>query len=38
VAGSGTLENGVITVELEFTVSAGSFGSCTEELILPAAN
>ena len=38
VAGSGTLENGDITVELEFTVSAGSFGSCTEELIKPAAN
>lgn len=36
VAGSGTLENGVITVTLEFTVSAGSFGTAKEKLTLPA--
>ncbi|WP_177601740.1 hypothetical protein [uncultured Phocaeicola sp.] len=36
VAGSGTLENGVITVTLEFTVSAGSFGTAKEIITLPA--
>lgn len=35
VAGNGTLENGVITVTLEFTVSAGSFGTATEVITLP---
>ncbi len=35
VAGEGTFENGVITVTLEFTVSAGSFGTATEVIILP---
>lgn len=34
-AGSGTLEDGVITVTLEFTVSAGSFGTAKEVIILP---
>lgn len=34
-AGNGTLENGVITVTLEFTVSAGSFGTKKEVIILP---
>ena len=35
VAGSGLMQNGVIEVSLEFTVSAGSFGSGTEKLYLP---
>lgn len=35
VAGSGTLTNGVITTVLEFTVSAGSFGTAKETLSLP---
>lgn len=35
VAGSGTLENGVITATLEFTVSAGSFGEFEEVFTLP---
>lgn len=35
VAGSGMLENGVIEVDLEFTVSAGSFGVYTEKVVLP---
>mgnify|MGYP000018610483 CR=1 FL=1 len=34
-AGEGKLENGVITVTLEFTVSAGSFGTAKEVIILP---
>ena len=34
-AGSGTLEDGVITVTLEFTVSAGSFGTAKDVIILP---
>ena len=37
VSGSGTLVNGVITVTLEFTVSAGSFGTAKEIFTLPAA-
>lgn len=37
VAGDGVLENGVITVTLEFTVSAGSFGTAKEVLKLPSA-
>lgn len=36
VAGSGTLIDGVITVTLEFTVSAGSFGTAKEIFVLPA--
>lgn len=35
VAGTGELKDGVITVKLEFTVSAGSFGAMTETFILP---
>lgn len=35
VAGSGLLQNGVIEIPLEFTVSAGSFGSASETLYLP---
>lgn len=35
VSGSGLLQNGVIEVSLEFTVSAGSFGSSSEKLYLP---
>lgn len=37
VAGSGELKDGVITVTLEFTVSAGSFGTAKEVLTLPVA-
>lgn len=33
--GGGTLENGVITLTLQYTCSAGSFGSYTETLQLP---
>lgn len=36
VAGSGTLQDGVITVKLELTVSAGSFGEYKEVFYLPA--
>lgn len=35
VEGNGELEDGVITVTLEFTVSAGSFGTAKEVLTLP---
>ena len=35
VSGNGTLEDGTITAILEFTVSAGSFGTAVETLILP---
>jgi hypothetical protein len=39
VAGNGTLENGVITVTLEFSVSAGSFTPpAIETLQLPKAD
>lgn len=38
VAGTGTLEDGVITTVLEFTVSAGSFGTAKEILHLPTAS
>ena len=41
VAGSGELENGVITVDLEFTVvldgQVGTFGVFEEQLVLPEA-
>lgn len=37
VAGTGTLVDGVITTMLEFTVSAGSFGTAKEILTLPTA-
>lgn len=37
VEGKGQLVNGVITVTLEFTVSAGSFGTAKEIFKLPAA-
>lgn len=36
VAGQGELVDGVITVNLEFTVSAGSFGAMKEVFTLPA--
>lgn len=36
VAGTGTYENGVATVELEHSVSAGSFGKFIEKLHIPA--
>ena len=35
VEGQGTLENGVVTLTLEFTVSAGSFGPFDETFIFP---
>ena len=35
VSGSGLMQNGVINVTLEFTVSAGSFGTAPETLVLP---
>lgn len=38
VAGTGTLEDGVITTVLEFTVSAGSFGTAREMLHLPTTS
>lgn len=37
VAGEGELENGIITVTLEFTVSAGTFGTFQETFVLPEA-
>ena len=41
MAGSGELENGVITVDLEFTVvldgQVGTFGVFEEQLVLPEA-
>lgn len=38
VAGKGVLKDGKITVSLELTVSAGSFGYYTEVLALPSGN
>ena len=35
VAGSGELKDGVMTLKLEFTVSAGSLGTFKETFILP---